>query len=179
MLTVEVDVAKGLPTGIRDISIRQSNALNPVAVYDKVSYISITPNAGMSRLGGVRYPKQFAGFDAMAFASGSDGKPHTPDDVALGPVTAKWALEEFQSTPDDDDTKYVGNIDDSGLFTPNVEGPNPERKKQPNNFGTNNFGDVWVTASYTMADGTVLQARSYLVVTVPLYTIYDQPEVGQ
>lgn len=179
VITVEVEVAKGLSSGLRDISIRQATAVGALAVYDKVSYIEVAPNAKMARLGGVRYPKQFAGFDAIAYASGADGKSHTADDVPLGPVPAKWSIEEFYTTPDDDDVKFVGKLDDSGLFTPNVEGPNPERKKQANNFGTNNFGDVWVTASYTAPDGAALQARSYLVVTVPLYTIYDQPEVGQ
>ena len=67
----------------------------------------------------------------------------------------------------------------SGLFSPNVEGPNPQRKKQANNFGVNNFGDVWVAASYQAPDGSKFKAKSYLVVTVPDYTMYDQPEVAQ
>jgi len=70
-------------------------------------------------------------------------------------------------------------VDDSGLFTPNVEGPNPDRKKQANNFPVENYGDVWVVATYRGSDGAELKAKSYLVVTVPNYTLYDQPEVGQ
>ena len=42
---------------------------------------------------------------------------------------------------------FVGSVNDSGLFTPAGEGPNPARKKQSNNFGTNNWGDVWVDAT--------------------------------
>ena len=88
-------------------------------------------------------------------------------------------MEEFVSTPDDDDVKFVGSMSDSGLFTPNVEGPNPERKKQSNNFPTNNWGDIWVAATYDAPGGTPMKARSYLVVTIPVYVRYDQPEVGQ
>ena len=47
------------------------------------------------------------------------------------------------------------------------------------NFGVNNFGDVWVAASYQAPDGSKFKAKSYLVVTVPDYTMYDQPEVAQ
>ena len=84
-----------------------------------------------------------------------------------------------EATSDDDDVKFVGSVDDSGLFTPNVEGPNPARQKQSNNYPTNNWGDIWVTASYQPPGGEPLVARSYLVVTIPVYIKYDQPEVGQ
>jgi quinohemoprotein amine dehydrogenase len=178
MATVEVEVAKGLPVGMHDLSIGRTTAVNALAVYDKVSYVKVTPNAMISRLGGVKYPKEYAQYEATAFANGPDGKPGTADDLSLGPISAKWSLEEFYSTPDDDDAKFVGTVDDSGLFTPNVEGPNPARKKQDNNFGVNNFGDVWVMATYTTPEGT-WKAQSYLVVTVPNYTLYDQPEVAR
>ena len=179
LLMVEVDVAKGLPVGMRDLTVARATAVKALTIFDKVSYIQVTPNANMSRLGGVKWPKQFAQFEAVAYADGPDHQAHTADDVALGPVSASWSLEEFYSTPDDDDIKFVGAVNDSGLFTPNVEGPNPNRRKQANNFPTNNFGDVWVTANYTSPDGTLLRARSYLVVTIPLYAHYDQPEVAQ
>jgi quinohemoprotein amine dehydrogenase len=179
MVTVEVAVAKGLPVGLRDLSIGRATAIKAFAVYDKISYIAVTPEANMARLGGLKYPKEYAQFEVTAYANGPDGKAHTADDIELGPVSAKWAIEEFYSTPEDDDTKFVGSIDDSGFFIPNVEGPNPARKKQANNIGTNNFGDVWVAASYTTPEGAQLKAKSYLVVTVPNYSLYDQPEVAQ
>jgi len=179
LATVAVDVTKGLPVGLRDLSVGRTTAVKALAVYDKVAYIRVMPDALMSRLGGVKYPKEYAQYEAVAFASGPDGKAHTADDVKLGPVTAKWSIEEFYSTPEDDDIKFVGSIDDSGFFTPSVEGPNPERQKQANNVGTNNFGDVWVVASYTPPGGSAVKAQSYLVVTVPKYTIYDQPEVAR
>ena len=132
----------------------------------------------MARLGGTIAPKQYSQLEAIAYAAGPDGKTGTADDVPLGPVPARWSLEELYSTPDDDDIKYVGTLNDSGLFTPNGEGPNPARKKASNNFGTDNWGDVWVNATYDV-DGKTLKSRSYLVVTIPQYIHYDQPEVSQ
>jgi quinohemoprotein amine dehydrogenase len=179
LATVEVEVAGKLPVGMRDLTIGRASAVRALAVYDKVSYIEVTPNAQISRLGGIKWPKEFAQFQAVAYSAGPDGKAHTADDISLGPVSAQWGLEEFFSTPDDDDVEFVGKVDESGLFTPSFEGPNPARKKQANNFPIDNYGDVWVAATYKEPDGTALKAKSYLVVTIPNYTLYDQPEVGQ
>ena len=59
-----------------------------------------------------------------------------------------------------------------------IEFANPKRKK-----GVNNYGDVWVVATYKPKDGAKdaqpLKARSFLVVTVPLYVKWDQPEVSR
>jgi len=177
--TLEVAVNPGLPTGIRDVSMGRSTAERAIAVYDRIAYIKVLPDASMARLGGGIAAKQFAQFEAIAYASGADGKAQTADDIPLGPMAASWALEEFVSTPDDDDVKFVGSINDSGLFTPNLEGPNPQRRKQANNYPTNNWGDVWVDATLKGPEGTPMKARSYLVVTIPAYIRYDQPEVGQ
>jgi quinohemoprotein amine dehydrogenase len=179
LATLTLQVSPNLPTGVRDISMGRSTAERAVAVYDKVAYIKAFPDANMARLGGVVAAKQFAQFEAIAYAAGADGKPQTADDVALGPVPARWAMSEFVSTPDDDDVKFVGAISEAGLFTPNVEGPNPERKKQANNYPTNNWGDVWIEATYDAQGGAALKARSYLVVTIPVYVRYDQPEVAR
>jgi quinohemoprotein amine dehydrogenase len=174
-----IQVTAGLAPGMRDVTLRGATAVKAFAVYDHISYIKVMPDASFARLGGTIVPKQFAQFEAIAFANGPDGQPGTDDDLALGPVTATWSLEEFYSGPNDDDVKFVGQINDSGLFTPSGEGPNPERKKQSNNFGTDNYGDVWVDASFKPDNGPPMKARSYLVVTVPEYIHYDQPEVSQ
>jgi quinohemoprotein amine dehydrogenase len=179
LATVEVDVTNELPVGMHDLAIGRASVKDALAVYDKIAYIEVEPDAQMSKLGGVRYPIEYAQFEAVAYALGPDGKANTDDDVYLGPVPVRWAMEEFVSTPNDDDIKFVGSLDDSGFFSPNVEGPNPARKKQENNFPVNNYGDVWVVATYRAAVGTELKAKSYLVVTIPNYTLYDQPEVGQ
>jgi quinohemoprotein amine dehydrogenase len=179
LVTVEVDVADKLPIGMRDLSVGRASMVKALAVYDKIAYIEVTPNAQISRLGGIKWPKEYAQFEALAYAAGPDGKAHTADDISLGPVSAQWTLEEFFSTPDDDDVQFVGKVDDSGLFTPSFEGPNPQRKKQPNNFPVDNYGDVWVAATFKSPEGSMFRAKSYLVVTIPNYTIYDQPEVAQ
>jgi quinohemoprotein amine dehydrogenase len=178
-MALQIDVKPGLPVAMHDLTLKGATAAKTLAIYDKVSYIKVMPDASFARLGGTIAPKQYAQFEAIAFANGPDGKPNTADDVPVGPVSANWSLEEFMSTPKDDDVKFVGVINDSGLFTPSFEGPNPKRKKQANNYPTNNWGDVWVDATYRPENETLLKARSYLVVTVPTYIHYDQPEVSQ
>src|SRR5881296_1969654 len=179
LATIAVQVAPSLPVGIRDISLSRSTVERAIAVYDKIAYIKTLPDASMARLGGVIAAKQYTQFEAIAYAAGPDGKPETADDIPLGPIAAHWSMSEFVSTPDDDDVKFVGSINEAGMFTPNVEGPNPERKKQANNFPTNNWGDVWIEAAYEAPGGETMQARSYLVVTIPVYVRYDQPEVSR
>ena len=128
----------------------------------------------MARVGGINFPKEFQQFEAIAFNNGADGKPDTKDDINLGPVDVTWSIEEYTATFDDDDKTYVGTLDDNGLFTPNVDGPNPKRKNR-----ADNYGDVWVVATLKLPDGKVLRARAHLLVTVPLYIKFDQPEVAQ
>lgn len=177
-VTVEVDVAEGASNGYRDIALRRHFAARAVAVFDKVDYIKVSPDAGMARVGGVSFPKQFQQFGAIAFNRGPDGKPQTPDDISLGTADVEWSIDEFPATFDDDDKDFVGVLSNNGLFTPSVDGPNPKRKK-----GVNNYGDVWVVATYKSKDATKdaqpLRARSYLLVTVPLYVKWDQPEVSR
>jgi quinohemoprotein amine dehydrogenase len=177
--TIALQVNPNLASGIRDISLGRSTAERAIAIYDKIAYIKTLPDASMARLGGTVAAKQYAQFEAIAYAAGPDGKPQTADDIPLGPVPAHWSMSEFVSTPEDDDVKFVGSISDAGMFTPNLEGPNPERQKQANNFPTNNWGDVWIEASYEPSGGTAMKARSYLVVTIPVYVRYDQPEVSR
>ena len=100
------------------------------------------------------FPKQLQQFEAVAIASGPDGKPGTPDDLQLGTVPVKWSLEEYTATFGDDDLKFVGTLDQTGLFTPNVDGPNPKRSGN-----RNNIGDVWVVAELTPDGAGAAAAR--------------------
>lgn len=174
IIQVEVEVAKDAPIGPRDVSVAGAVLPGAVMVYDKADYIKVMPQAGMARVGGIDHPKQFQQFEAIAYHNGADGKPDTKDDLDLGAVDVSWSIEEYPATLDDNDKDYVGSIDDRGLFTPNVDGPNPKRKGN-----ANNTGDVWVIATYKTPDGRTLRARAHLLVTVPLYVRYDQPEVAQ
>lgn len=177
-ITVEVDVARDAVLGKRDVAVRRSVATAAFAVYDKVDYIKVTPDWAMARLGGAAsHPKGFQQFEAIGYNRGPDDKPNTADDVSLGPVDALWSVEEFYSTYGDDDKDFVGTLSDTGLFTPAIEGPNPKRR-----FGRNNHGDVWVVATYRPKDepgAKPLTAKSYMIVTVPLYVRWDQPEVAE
>jgi quinohemoprotein amine dehydrogenase len=165
-IDVTLNVARDAVVGPRDLAV--AGAVRPAAivVYDKVDYVKVAPEWAMARVGGVNFPKGLAYFEALAFHNGRDGKSNTKDDVSLGLVDAQWSLEEYSAVLNDDDLQYVGAIDPaSGLFTPNVEGPNPQRSGN-----RNNIGDVWVVASYT-PEGSKrpLRARAHLLVTVPLY----------
>jgi quinohemoprotein amine dehydrogenase len=178
ILTVDVDVAADARIGSRDISIAGSTKPSALVVYKTMDGIKVTPQAGLARLGGVTFPIRAEQFEARGVSNGPDGKPGTPDDLDLGPVEARWSIEEYTATFKDDDVKYVGEIAQNGLFTPNVEGPNPNR---PGN--RNNVGDVWVVASYSAPDANAtprqLRARAHLLVTVPLYLDWGSKEVGR
>jgi len=176
-VTVEVDVDAKAIAGKRDVSVRRSVAANVLAVYEKVDYIKVSPDTALARLGGTSHPKGFQQFEAIAYSNGPDGKPRTADDIELGPIDADFTIEEFHAVYGDDDKEFVGTLTKEGFFTPAGEGPNPKRK-----HGRNNYGDVWVVATAKTEkdkEGKPLIAKSYLVVTVPLYVQWDQPEVAQ
>jgi quinohemoprotein amine dehydrogenase len=176
-IVAEVDVAKDAVSGKRDVAFRRSTLPNAIAVYDRIDYVQVTPDSALAHLGSEKHPKGFQQFEAVAYQRGADGKAHTADDVELGPIDVNWSVEEFYSTYGDDDREFVGSLSNSGLFTPSSDGPNPQRK-----FSRNNYGDVWVVATAKDEkdkDGKPLVGKSYLVVTVPTYIKWDQPEVGQ
>jgi quinohemoprotein amine dehydrogenase len=175
--TVVVDVAADAQPGKRDMFVAGASRPQAFAVYDSIDAIKVTPAWAMARVGGIRFPKALAQFEARAFDNGPDNRPDTPDDIDLGVIDATWSLEEFAATYDDDDIKFVGEINaKTGLFTPAVDGPNPARKGE-----RNNIGDVYVVATYTpeaadaKSGGKPLRARAHLLVTVPLYMRWEPP----
>ncbi|HTW65950.1 MAG TPA: quinohemoprotein amine dehydrogenase subunit alpha [Bryobacteraceae bacterium] len=174
-IVAEVSVAPDAVTGKRDVSVKRSVLESGIAVYDHIDYIKVTPEAALAHLGSDVHPKGFQQFDAIAYNRGADGKSHTADDVELGPIDVTWSVEEFQSVFGDDDKGFVGHLSPSGLFTPASDGPNPERK-----FSRNNYGNVWVVATSKTEkekDGRPMTGKAYLVVAVPTYIKWDQPEV--
>jgi len=181
-IEVEVEVAAKAALGARDVAVKRTVSTALLAVYDTVDYIKVSTDTAIARLGGGSgvFTKGFAQFEAIGYNRGIDGKPNTPDDINLGLVKADWSMEEFFAVYGDDDIQYVGKIDARGFFTPNVEGPNPKRK-----FSRNNYGDVWAVATYKGVDAAKqkddkpLTAKCYLLVTVPQYMRWDQPEVAQ
>lgn len=176
-LVVTADIAAGAASGQRDVAFGGAVLEQAFPVFHRIDYIKATPETALSRLGGVKFPKGYQQFEAIGYENGLDGKPNTPDDIAVGPVEADWAMQEFMSVYYDDDTKYVGALSPTAFFTPAEEGPNPARR-----FGRNNYGEVWVVATAKKEKdkfGKALSARSYMVVTVPAYQKWDQPEVSR
>jgi quinohemoprotein amine dehydrogenase len=162
---VEIVVSPEAKIGTRDVRLGALSLPGSVAVYNKVDYIRVSPEKALARLGGVRAVKRFIQFEAHAFSNGPDGIPGNADDLDLGMVKASWSLGESLSSPTDDDTKYVGTINQDGLFMPAQEGPNPERPRS-----TNNAGDIWVNAAYTPEGSSVaLKTRAYLLISIPAY----------
>lgn len=176
LLTLQVAVAADAKAGPRDIAVAGTVKPSAVVVYEKIDGIRVLPRAGLARTGGVVFPKQYQQFEAMAYANGPDGKPNTNDDWPLGLVDAKWGVEEYSATFGDDDLRFVGAIDPAtGLFTPNADGPNPERSGN-----RNNIGDLWVTADYTPEGASEpVRARAQLVVAPPVYMRWVASEVGK
>jgi len=175
-LVAEVEVAADAVNGLRDVELRRSTLPNAIAVYDKVDYIKVTPETALARLGSDVHPKGYQQFEAIGFNRGADGKMNTADDINLGTIEATWSVEEFYSVYGDDDKAFVGHLSETALFTPASDGPNPERK-----FSRNNYGNVWVVATAKNDKdkfGKPLTGKSYLVVSVPTYIKWDQPEVN-
>ena len=176
-VVAEVDVLSSAVPGKPDIAFRRSVLESVIAVFDRVDYIKVTPEASIAHLGSDVHPKGYEQFEAIAYQRGADGKLRTADDVELGPIDVTWSVEEYLSVYGDDDKDFVGTLSPTGLFTPALDGPNPKRK-----FSRNNYGDVWVVATAKNEkdkDDKPLAGRSYLVVTVPLYIRWDQPEVAR
>lgn len=165
-ITVRYDADSGAANGKRDLFVAGAAVRGALTVYDRVSRIKVTPAAGMARVGGAAFPKQFQQFEAWAWHNGPDGKPDTADDFEIGEVDVTWSVEEYSVTYNDDDLKFIGALDKNGMFTPALDGPNPARTGS-----RNNIGDVWVVATWQPPEpgARPIKGRAHLVVTVPLY----------
>lgn len=175
VVTLRVDVGADATIGARDLFVAGRHLEKALVVYDKVHRVKVAPEAGMARVGGAVFPKQLQQFEALGYHDGPDAKPNTADDLSLGTVPVTWSLEEYSVTYDDDDIRFVGAIDARGLFTPALDGPNPDRSGN-----RNNVGDVWVVATFRPpGDDRPLRARAQLIVTVPLYMRWEPWRVEQ
>lgn len=174
VITATVSVAEAAAVGPRDIVIAGAVKPGALVVYDKIDHIRVTPDWNMARTGGVNFPKMYAAFDAWGYMNGPDKKANTADDIKIDIVEVTWSMEEYTATLDDDDIKFVGQLDPkNGQFTPALEGPNEQRSGD-----RNNIGDVWVVATYT-GEGSPLKGRAHLLVAPPVYMRFDASVISR
>jgi quinohemoprotein amine dehydrogenase len=155
--------ASGAQTGVTSLKVGQHSSPLNFAIYDKIDYIKVTPEYGISRVGGGGgpLPKVKAQFEATGYLNGPDGTAGTPDDIALGRVPVTWTSKNFnEEAAKMQDKKFAGQLTAMGTFIPAVAGPNPLRK-----YSTNNAGDLKIIATYK-SGGVNLTASAHLIATV-------------
>ena len=158
-IVVRLDVAAGASPGKRDVKFRQSVLPDGIAIYDRIDYIKVTPDSTVAAFGDGTHAKGYQQFEAIGYQRGPDGRTHTADDLALGPVDVAWSVQVFHAA-EGGRSDPVGTISPLGLFTP--ADTNPKL----------NF-DVWVIATARDEkdqNGQPLVGKSYVVLTVPTYT---------
>ena len=144
-IVVEVQAPKGSAAGLHSVRVGDVIGARMLAVYNKIDQVRIRPDPGLSRVGdnGGKLAAIPIQFEAVAYASGKDGKIGTADDVAIGVMPARWSIDDLNpAAVAMRDKQFAGKIDAvGGLFMPGAAGPNKKRK-----FGTNNFGELKVIA---------------------------------
>jgi quinohemoprotein amine dehydrogenase len=158
-IVAEIDVARDAAPGKRNVVFRSSRLESAIAIYDRVDYIKVTPESSLAAFGNQTYPRGFQQFEAIGYQRGPDGRPHTDDDLELGPMEVAWSMEVFYEV-DPSKQDRVGTLSPTGFFTPAAVNP-----------GVNY--DVWIIATAKnekSQDGKPLVGKGYLVVTVPAYT---------
>ncbi|MCX7644603.1 MAG: quinohemoprotein amine dehydrogenase subunit alpha, partial [Rhodobacteraceae bacterium] len=142
------------------VTLSAGGASGRVAVYSAVDRVTVEPAFAIARVGGGSdigpdaVPIDFA---AVGWWNGPDGQPGTDDDIRVGEVPATWTTGNHNEVAAAmEDARFAGAIDETGLFTPAVAGPNPERP-----FSTNNAGDLKISAEALGRTG-----EAQLIVTV-------------
>ncbi|MDH5749683.1 MAG: quinohemoprotein amine dehydrogenase subunit alpha, partial [Rhodospirillales bacterium] len=153
-IVVEAKAADGAFSGARTVSVGTASATGMFAVYRKVDFIRVTPAFAVarSRGGGPGGRVVQAQFEAVAYASGTDGREGTDDDLRIGVLPAAWSLRKFDAASETmKDVVSAGSINAQGLFKPKAEDP----------FAS---GNLWVEA-VVEGNGGKLTGRARLVVT--------------
>ncbi|MED4204953.1 quinohemoprotein amine dehydrogenase subunit alpha [Neobacillus mesonae] len=162
VLTIEVN--REILPGQYEIKVENKAVHDQLTVYQNIDYLKIDPPYGVARVGD-RGPMQKVStqFTAYAYSNGKDGKKGTEDDLMLMPVKAEWTLKGYPDEANAEKVKFIGSIDENGLFTPLGEGINEKRE-----YTQENVGAVTVHAKATV-DGKTLKATSHHISTVPDY----------
>lgn len=159
-IVAEVDVADDAQPGKRGVAFLRSVLPGALAIYDRVDYVKVIPESAVASFADSAHRRGYLQFEAIGYQRGADGKLHTADDIDLGPVDVTWSMQVFHAAADAS-ADFVGKISSSGLLIPASDNPG------------NNF-DVWAIATAKREknrDGTPLVGKSYVVVTVPEYTL--------
>ncbi len=155
--------ADGTSSGAVKLAVGNDSPAQDFVIYTRVDYLKVTPDYGISRVGGGGgpIPKVKAQFEAIGYSFGPDGVADTDDDLRLGVVPVTWSVDNYsEMAAEMQDAKYAGHITTTGTFIPAVAGPNPARK-----YGTNNAGDLKVIATYRDGDREI-SAEAHLIATV-------------
>ena len=135
----------------------------PLTVYDAIDFVTVEPAYNIARVGGGGgpIPPVPAQFEAIAWLHGPDGQAGTDDDIEIGAMPARWAVQNFDDVAAEmDDAAFAGEMQANGLFLPAEAGLNPERP-----FDTNNAGNLKVIATVE-DDGQTVSGEGQLLVTV-------------
>jgi quinohemoprotein amine dehydrogenase len=162
-VVVRASAGANAASGTRTVSVGDSDADGLLTVYQSIDFLTVEPSYNIARVGGAGgpIPPVPAQFEAVAWLHGPDGQAGTDDDVEIGAMPAKWAVENFDEVAEElDDAAFAGEIKGNGLFLPAEAGPNPERP-----YDTNNAGNLKVVA--TVEDGgQTVTGEGQLLVTV-------------
>lgn len=159
-LIAELDIAADAQPGKRDVVFRSSTLRGALAVYDRIDYLKVTPDSAMAAFSDRTHPRGYQQFEAIGYQRGPDGIPHTADDLELGPIDSAWSIQAFHA-PEGSSPDFLGSMSPAGLFTPAAANPG------------NNY-DVWAIATARDEkdrNGTPLSGKSFMVVTVPTYSL--------
>ncbi len=120
----------------------------------KIDRIEVIPELGRARVdSGTNFPAEGVQYEAIAYAEG---------DVALGPVTTNFSLQELVTRPGDDDLEWLGAIGKNGTYLPFTD-YGPIEVRDMHNEG---IGLVKFIAEYKRGDQNYT-AAARLVVTEP------------
>ena len=150
-------------SGARTVGVGGVDADGLLTVYQAIDFLTVEPSYNIARVGGGGgpIPPVPAQFEAIAWLQGPDGQAGTDDDVEIGAMPAKWAVQNFDDVAEElDDAAFAGEMQANGLFLPADAGPNPERP-----YDTNNAGNLKVIATVE-DDGQTVTGEGQLLVTV-------------
>jgi quinohemoprotein amine dehydrogenase len=158
---VRVSVAPDAADGGRLVQVGASSVAGGLTVFHRVDSVRVEPAEALARVGGGAVAPVTAQFEAVAYANGPDGESGTADDMRIGVMPATWQTDNFgEIAKAKEDARFAGAIQDSGLFVPNVAGPNAQR-----GYRTNNWGNL--TVKGTVDDGgRPVEGTAHLLVTI-------------